>query len=85
MLVATTVTSGRGVLGALVVGIERVLEGFWTLLDAVASNPHNRFHIDARRLKALTAQMAAKLGHGAAVDEVGDGGPPGDMVRVRCW
>jgi len=64
MPVGTTVASATGVLavvGALAVGIERVIEGFWTIVDAVASNPHNPFYIDAKRLDAFTTQIASDV------------------------
>ena len=43
----------------LAVGIERVLEGFWTLMDQVASQPSWPFANEAKQLRTFTDQFTA--------------------------
>lgn len=44
---------------ALSVGIERVLEGFWTLVDTLSSNPKNIFYVDAKALETFAKHFDA--------------------------
>ncbi len=58
------VSAGAGVLAlvtALAVGIERVLEAFWTLVDRLVRNPSWPFSSDAELLSNLADQLSSKV------------------------
>jgi hypothetical protein len=57
-------SAGAGVLAlvtALAVGIERVLEAFWTLVDRLAKNPSWPFSSDAELMNNLADQLSSKV------------------------